>query len=56
MASNSSKAYSINAKKDEIKKMLVEIGDRIHEKHIEINDKNVKAEIECIEELLAKKQ
>lgn len=35
--------------------MLIVIGDRVYEKNIEVDDRNVKAEVECIKELLRKK-
>jgi uncharacterized coiled-coil DUF342 family protein len=52
MASTSSKAMAVNERKNKIKELLVEIGDRFYDKHIEVDDRNVKAEVECIEELL----
>lgn len=49
-------AMGINDRKNKIRKLLVDIGDRIYEKHIEVDNRNVKAEVECIEELLKEKE
>lgn len=38
-------------KKDKIRKLLIEIGDRIISKNIGISDKEISDEIECINEL-----
>ena len=56
VAFNTVNAMSINDKKNKIRKHLVDIGNRIYEKHIEVDDRNVRAEVECIEELLKEKE
>ena len=54
VANNSFNAFDANPKKDKIRKLILEIGDRICNKNIEIKDRNVMAEVECIKELQAK--
>lgn len=56
VATSSSNAIGINNRKDKIRKLLIDIGSRVYDKKIEVNDRNVKAEIECIEELLQNKK
>lgn len=53
---SSSNAVIINNKKEKIKKLLIDIGNRVCEKKIDVKDRNVKAEVECIEELLEEKE
>lgn len=53
---SSSNAVIINNKKEKIKKLLIDIGNRVCEKKIDDKDRNVKAEVECIEELLEEKE
>ena len=55
VAINTANAMAITDRKNKISKLLVDIGNRIYEKHIEVDDRNVKAEIQCIEELLEEK-
>ena len=47
---------AVNERKNKIRKLLVEIGDRIYTKQIEVDNRNVKAEKQCIEELLQEKE
>lgn len=51
VANDSANTISINSKQEKIKKLLIEIGNRICEKNITVNDKNVMAEVQCIKEL-----
>lgn len=41
---------------DKIRELLIEIGDRVIDKNIEINDKEIQDEIECIRELEERKK
>lgn len=50
-ASDATGALAINSKQDKIRVLLIEIGDRICSKDIKVEDKNVMAEVECINEL-----
>ena len=54
VAVNSRNVIVINSNKEKIKKLVIEIGERIYKNNIEVNDKNVKAEVECIKELMMK--
>ena len=54
ITSNSFNAFDASGKKDKIRKLIVEIGDRICSKNIEVKDRNVMAEVECINELQVK--
>ena len=54
VAKNSVNAFDASGKKDKIRKLIVEIGDRICSKNIEVKDRNVMAEVECINELQVK--
>lgn len=56
VVSTSSNVMAVNERKNKIRKLLVEIGDRIYTKQIEVDNRNVKAEKQCIEELLQEKE
>lgn len=56
VVSTSSNVMAVNERKNKIRKLLVEIGDRIYAKQIEVDNRNVKAEKQCIEELLQEKE
>ena len=52
VAENSSNAIVINGMKDKIRKMIIEIGERIYKNNIRVEDRNIKAEVDCIKELM----
>ena len=52
----SGNAMVISDRKNKIRKLLVDIGDRVYNKHIEVDNRNVKAEMQCIDELLQGKE
>lgn len=51
IASDTKGAIEIEAKKNKIKSLLIEIGDKVYSKNIKIDNKDIMAEVSCIKEL-----